>query len=371
MNKLNKYLSTIVIISIAVLTCAIVGGCSKSEPEEIVENNVERTIWLCPMAMDIAKNRAIVSDYIQVLTHPDDYYSEVFVNTKVLKLYIEALNRFTADDIQDLVDFTNAYDLEIAVEVGGIRMKVGQVDNTQIGVASAEFEFSTLNKLITAGGNVNYITSDHSLADYLTGRNHDLDDLGHEGIMGQMMEYFKYMQEQIPGLKVGTIESLGYFWVLGNRQYEATDKNLNRLDFENFMDMYTSVAEQHGVVLDHFHIDFGMHDVQYDNGYGRILAVENYLKSKNVKSGFIAANAFHAGRQIPASDPQAASISAANLTIKYFEDYIKKGGAADDLILQRWQPYPTQLGSDLEPYTQMGIFNSIVKSIFFPNSNTN
>jgi hypothetical protein len=179
------------------------------------------------------------------------------------------------------------------------------------------------------------------------------------------MEYFKYMQVQIPGLKVGTIESLGFFWVLSNRQYQATDKNLNRVDFESFMDMYTSVAEQHGIVLDHFHTDFGMHDVQYDQGYGRILAVENYLKSKNVNSGFIGTNAFHEGRQTPDSDPQAASISAAQRTIKYFEDYIKAGGAADDLILQRWQPYPTQLGSDIEPYTQMGIFNSIIESDFF------
>ncbi|MFQ3325386.1 MAG: hypothetical protein ACI8YC_000013 [Salibacteraceae bacterium] len=368
MNKLKEYLSTIVNISIAVLMCAITIGCEKSEeilPEEIVENNIFKSIWLCPMPMDPARNRAIVTDYVQVITQPEDYYAEVFEHTKVLKLYIEALNRYTADDIQDLVDFTNAYDLEIAVEVGGIRMKVGQVANTQIGVASAEFEFRSLNKLITAGGNVNYISTDHSMAPYLTGRKHDLDDLGHEGIMGQMMEYFKYMQVQIPGLKVGTIESLGFFWVLSNRQYQATDKNLNRVDFESFMDMYTSVAEQHGIVLDHFHTDFGMHDVQYDQGYGRILAVENYLKSKNVNSGFIGTNAFHEGRQTPDSDPQAASISAAQRTIKYFEDYIKAGGAADDLILQRWQPYPTQLGSDIEPYTQMGIFNSIIESDFF------
>ena len=374
LNKLNKYLSTIVIISIAVLMSAMVGGCDKSEdihPEDIQENNVKRTIWVCPMPMDISRNRAIVSDYIQALTHPEEYYPKVFMNTKVLKLYIEALNRYTNDEIRALVKFTNTYELEIAVEVGGIRMKVGQVPNTEIGVKSAEFEIKSLNKFINVGGKVNYITSDHSMAPYLTGRKDDLENLSHEEIMGQMMEYFKYMQERIPGLKVGTIESLGFFWVLGNRQYEATDKSLNRLDFENFFDTYISVAEQHGVILDHFHIDFGMHDVEYDRDYGRIFAVENYLKSKDVNSGFIAANVFHAGRKIPANDAQTASISAAQLTIKYFEDYIKKGGKADYLVLQRWQPYPTLLGVENEPYTQMGIFNSIVSSSFFPETNGN
>lgn len=345
-----------------------ISSCSTSDkiiPDDILQQDVERTAWLCPHPMDITRNRAIVSDYIQALTNPKDYYPEVFMHTKVLKLYIEALNRYTNSDIQALVEFINANNLEVAVEVGAIRMKVGKVANTEIGVKSAEFEMKSLNKLINAGSKINYISTDHSMAAYLTGRKDDLESLTHEEIMMQMMEYFKYLQERIPGLKVGTIESLGYFWVLGNRQYKATDKTLNRLDFENFMDSYISVAEQHGIVLDHFHIDFGMHDVQYDRGYGRIIAVESYLKSKNVSSGFIAANAFHDGRQVPHSNPNVAAISAADNTAKYFEDYMKNGRKSDYLLLQRWQPYPILLGKENNPNTQMGIFNTIVNSEIF------
>jgi ribosomal protein S9 len=360
-------------VAIVAFLAIVVSGCNKSNTNPMAENpdppiDVTQTpCWLAPMAMDIDRNRAIVSDYIQVITHPEEYYPEVFKNTKVLKLYIEALNRYTDDDILALVKFANTYGLEIAVEVGGIRMKVGQVAATQLGVASAEFEFYSLNKLIKAGGKVNYITTDHSMAPYLTGRDTELDSFTIEEIMGQMMEYFKYMQEHIPGLKVGTIESLGFFWVKGNgRQYKATDQSLKRLDFESFFDTYLSVAQKNGVILDHFHIDFGYQDVAYDRDYGRILAVEKYVKSKNVKSGFIATNAFHEGMQIPSSDPEAAAISSANNTIKYFEGYIKAGGNSNYLILQRWQPYPSQLGNEKEPYTQMGIFNSIVSSSLFP-----
>lgn len=353
LNIVFNYLSKVVLFTIVAFLAVVVSGCDKSETNPMSENpdpiidETQTPCWLAPMAMDIDRNRAIVSDYIKAITHPVDYYPEVFKNTKVLKLYIEALNRYTDDDILALVEFSNTYELEIAIEVGGIRMKVGQVAATQTGVASAEFEFYSLNKLIKAGGKVNYITTDHSMAPYLTGRNTELDALTVEEIMGQMMEYFKYMQERIPRLKVGTIESLGFFWVMGNgRQYRATDQSLKRLDFERFFDTYLSVAQKKGVVLDHFHIDFGAHDVAYDGGYGRILAVEKYVKSKNVKSGFIATNAYHDGMQIPSNDPNAAAISSANNTIKYFEDYIKAGGNSNYLILQRWQPYPSQLGNE-------------------------
>jgi ribosomal protein S9 len=375
MTKLKKYFSDILLISIIILMSAIIGGCDKSDDEinskDSQTKNIENSIWLCPMPMDIEKNRVILSDYISVLTHPEEFYPNVFKNTKVLKLYIEALNRFTNEEILSLVEFTNKNELEVAVEVGGIRMKAGQVPNAEIGIKSAQFEMKSLNKFIDAGGKIDYITTDHSMAYYLTGRSDDLDELSNEEIMGQMMKYFKYIQERIPELKVGTIESLGFFWVLGDRQYEATDKSLKRLDFESFIDAYASVAEQHDVVLDHFHIDFGLHDVEFDGDYGRIFAVEKYLKSKNINSGFIAANAFHAGMQVPADDTQSASISASERTIKYFEDYIKKGGSSDYLILQRWQPYPTLMGEANKPYTQMGVFNSIVSSNFFPDTKRN
>lgn len=370
MISINKFVLKTFLIGLVIFLFTDVCGCNKSDeitPKDNQEKDVERTLWLCPMPMDITRNRAIVSDYIQVLTHPEDYYPNVFKNTKVLKLYIEAINRFSIDDIRAIVEFTNKNDLEIAVEVGGIRMKIGQVANTQIGVKSAEYEMKSLNKLINAGGKINYISTDHSMASYLTGRKDDLDEFTHEEIMEQMMEYFKYIQERITGIKVGTIESLGYFWVSGNRQYQATDKSLNRLDFESFMDTYASVAERHGVVLDHFHIDFGMHDVQYDKGYGRIYAVESYLKSKNISLGFIAANAFHDGRKIPQTNLDGATKSAAENTVKYFEGYMKNGGKSDYLILQRWQPYPLLLGREKNPYSQMGIFNSILSSTLLIN----
>lgn len=45
--------------------------------------------------------------------------------------------------------------------------------------------------------------------------------------MGQMMEYFKYMQKRIPGLKVGTIEMLGFFWVKGKGRHPDWVKRTN------------------------------------------------------------------------------------------------------------------------------------------------
>ncbi|MEN8155763.1 MAG: hypothetical protein ABFS10_02340 [Bacteroidota bacterium] len=365
--------SIVILLFSALIIISTISGCHRDDPDPDPEVVIPRTLWLCPMPFDQEINPAvnpeqyIVSDYVPTMTDPDSYYPEVFKSTKVLKLYIVTLMFIGDEDLKKLVDFANDNDLEIAVEIGGIRMMVGHVSNDQIGEKSAEYEFGFLNRILEAGGEVNYITTDHSMAHYLTGRNHDLDDMSHEEIIEQMMIYFTYMQERMTGLKVGAIESLGFFWVLGDRQYYATDASLSRLDFETYFDMYLSVAEQNGVVLDHFHIDFGMHDVEYDNGYGRILAVEDYVMSNGVHSGFIATNAFHLGTNLAHSDdPEAAAASSATRTVRYFDNYIKAGGKSDYFVFQRWHPYPLTMGSYDEPFTQMGIFHSVLTSSWFP-----
>ncbi|WP_430813794.1 hypothetical protein [Carboxylicivirga sp. RSCT41] len=354
------------LLAIVIVACGDADDTGINIPDDKppVINREGASIWLGPSPMDITTDRSITSDYIEVVTQPEKYYSAVFEETKVLKLYIEALNRYSAADIQALAYFANANSLEIAVELGGIRMAVGKTADSRIGLEAAIMEFSVLKKLLDVGGLVNYITTDHSMAPYLTGLDDALADLSQEQIMVQQMEYFQYMQERIPELKVGVIESLGWFWVNGDRQYEATSANLGRVDFESYFDTYLKVAEQEGIVIDHFHIDFGDHDIHYDGGYGRVLAVEDYVLSKGVNSGFIATNAFHNNFREEVTDPEKASREAAENTLDYFEGYMAVSGKSE-LILQRWQPYPILLGSDEEPYTQMGIFHSIVSSSYF------
>jgi hypothetical protein len=202
-------------------------------------------------------------------------------------------------------------------------------------------------------------------------------DLTMQDYMVQQIEYFKYMQEKIPGLKCGAIESLGFFWVKGDKQYQATRPDLKHLDFEYYFSEYVRIAKEMDFELDHFHIDFGMHDVEHDGGglgsphYGRVIAAEQYVKSKGVKAGFIAGNGFHDFAKYgqvgqPANDPDAADRSASERTLEFFEKYMQAGFKSDTLIFQRWQEYPRITGSENEAYSNFGIFKAMVESEWFP-----
>lgn len=362
-KNVNRLIASILVASTFITT----SSCTKNE-EEIRSNLNYHKIWMAPLPMNITEDRHILADFTEVVTNPEQYYPDVQKHTSVFKTYIEAFMRYTPEEVQQLADYSNKYNMEVAVEVGGIRTGVGHVPNNKIGIESAKFEYLFIKKFIDAGGKVNFITTDHSMADYLTGAKNDLADMTMEEIMGQQMEYFQYMQEQIEGLKVGTIESLGYFWVeASNKQYTATVASLARLDFDVFFDTYLSVAKNYDVTLDHFHIDFGAHDATYDEGFGRILTCENYIMSKNIDSGFIATNAFHIGNdKWSSSDPKSASISASKRALIFFEEYVKAGGKSNYLILQRWQPFPIEIGSQEDTYTQLGLFNSILTSKYFP-----
>ena len=134
-------------------------------------------------------------------------------------------------------------------------------------------------------------------------------------------------------------------------------------------------AEKANIPLDHYHIDFGMHDVEADGAseqrldYGRILRVEEYIQERGLSAGFIAANAFSSmeTEARAAEDPKPACESAAERTQRYFEGYRQAGGHSDYLILQRWQPHPAELGENEDtPLSQLAILKSIVSVVENP-----
>lgn len=321
-------------------------------------------IWVCPMPLN---NGTVKSDFIDMLTDKSKWPT-VFEKTTVIKLYIEQIAKTSTADLKRLGEFVTENKLAVAVELGGVRVAPVATPDDEIGVTAAQSEFLTLSKFILAGGRVDYITTDHALAEEITGRKDTRPEMTMQDYMKQQMLYFQYMQQQMPNLKVGSIESLGFFWIKGDRQYGATDPTLERVDFETYLDEYLRIAQETGITLDHFHIDFGMQDVEHDGGYGRILVAEDYVQSKGMKCGFVAANCFHKPMTTPAPDEEKASQSAAERTLQYFEGYMQAGGHSDYLLFQRWQPYPVPVGDENEPLSSFGIFKAMVESPYFPKA---
>lgn len=339
---------------------------------------VSDQIWVCPLPMDLTHKSRIMPDFVPIIVQKENW-PEVFGRTAVYKTYIEALGKFSDEELAALGRFVRENDLPVAVELGGIRMAAmrPEVADTAIGIESAKIEWPVLERFIRLGGRVEYITTDHALAEMMTGRNKRR-TLPREMLFDQMMLYFRFMREKIPGLRCGAIESLGFFTVEGTngRQYEQLDASLTRVGFEEYFDGYLAAAERAGVPIDHFHIDFGMQDVEADGGpsgldYGRVISVETYVQEKGVHAGFIAANAFSFPMTLTEAveDWQGACRSAAERTQRYFEGYMRSGGRSDYLILQRWQPYPIAVGENEDvPNSQLSIFKSLVTSPWFPGN---
>lgn len=339
---------------------------------------VSDKIWICPLPMDLTRKSCIMPDFIPTITQKTNWPT-VFGRTAVYKTYIEALGKFSDEELAVLGRFVTENHLPVAVELGGIRMAAVRpaVADEDIGVESARIEWPILERFIALGGRVDYITTDHALAEMMTGRNKQR-ALPREMLFDQMMQYFTFMREKLPELRCGAIESLGFFTVEGTngRLYQQLDPSLIHISFEEYFDGYLAAAQRAGIPIDHFHIDFGMQDVETDGGadgldYGRVISVETYVQERGVQVGFIAANAFSVPMTLTEAvdDWQGACRSAAERTLRYFEGYMRAGGRADYLILQRWQPYPIAVGTDEDaPYGQLAIFKSMVTS---PWMNTN
>lgn len=344
-----------------------VSGETQSQPiSKPVKPEGKNMIWLAPKSIDYTTGM-VMDDFVDKITDASNW-STLLQQTRVLKLYIQQLYTTPEADLKRIADFVREQGLLVAVELGGIRVAPqGSLPN-RIGVVAAAVEYRHLKTFIDNGGRVDYITTDHALAANITGRTADFPQLDMEGLMRQQMEYYRYMTERIPQLKVGAIESLGFFWIkAGDRQYQFTDSTLPiRVDFEVYLSEMVRIAKEYSITLDHFHIDFGYHDVKYDKGYGRILATEDYIHSLGLDSGFIAANAFHAALDYPTSNEAAADRSAYEETLEYFEGYIKAGGHSDYLLFQRWQYYPIAVGTGQDKYTNMGIFKAMLDSKWFP-----
>ena len=327
---------------------------------------MKKTIWVCPKGIDFTTAHVPV-DFTDTVTD-EACWPTVLPHTAVLKLYIQQLYSTPQEELERIGAFVQRNGLEVAVELGGARMAPAGTPGHLVGLMAAEREYPYLANFIHAGGRVDYIPTDHSLAENLTGRLVSYPDLDRQGLIRQQMVYYRYVMDKIPGLKVGAIESLGFFRIKGaDRQYEQTDPTLPiKLDFETYLTELVSLAKEYGITLDHFHIDFGYHEMLSDGGFGRHLATEDFVHSLGLDCGFIAANAFHEKMDWPAADVAEANRSARERTLKYFEGYMLAGGHSDYLVFQRWQQYPYVTGPETEKYSCLGIFKGLVDSPYFP-----
>ena len=101
-----------------------------------------------------------------------------------------------------------------------------------------------------------------------------------------------------PDVKIGMIESLGYFSITGGdgHAYQTTSPaDIYPIDFKEFMEVMQQKLAAVNIELDHFHIDYSYQDCVFDAGkrgrkgldYNRAIGAEKIIKSMGVQSGII------------------------------------------------------------------------------------
>lgn len=374
-----------------VLVLAILALCCRLSlaAEATTQRDLDR-VWVGPSPFvqvehtPTSFSRELRGDFVPILCAANGWPS-LLSRTDVFKSYVMLLPKaplpekaepeLTDADLRRLLVMVRENDLKVAFETGGLRLhKALQGREDQAGEWQAESELRLLHRWLDAGGRIDYLTTDHAVMMNLRGLGFPgpgLDPnrsskLTVEELTDELVDYFLVMKREIPGVRFGAIESLGYFHVRGTdgHQHQATDPQLPHCDFEQFFDRLLKQMAKQDLKLDHFHIDFGYMGVAHDGradgtlDFGRILAVERYVQSRGVKVGVIF-NAFH-DRKNKNLTSEAASRQARERTLAFAEGYRKAGGNAEHLVVQTWHPYPDRTGPEDDPLTVLGVARDVL-----------
>lgn len=339
-------------------------------------------VWVGPRPF--VKGRTLRPDYYSTLIHPDQWPT-VLAHTDVFKSYLMILPpdplpgqtgpQLTDAQLGRLAHFFRSRGIKVAFEVGGIRL-YGDWPVSELGRLTAQTELKYLRRWLRVGGTIDYLTTDHAVmgiagAPYMHKVPRLTAPVPLEKAIEQQVDYFAAVSRAIPGVKLGAIESLGFFEVEGpgRKIYHRTVASLPKVRFAHYLDLLLAAMKRRGLKLNHFDVDFGYSGALYDGGgkkldYGRILGVEHYCQSHGVRCGIIF-NAFH-DRSVKNPDPAVASRQAHDRTLAYFRGYVAAGGKCNDWVIQTWQPYPNETGPEDKPDTVLNIARDIVDDPAFP-----
>ncbi|MFQ3326041.1 MAG: hypothetical protein ACI8YC_000675 [Salibacteraceae bacterium] len=308
-------------------------------------------------------------DYLPTFSNTENW-DTVLSQTDCIKLMFHPLTqRYDNASRQKLANLIQETGREVLVELGGSRMEGGIKRNgDQAGEFAAKHDQKHLQKwLDTPGARLDAITTDHSMMWYVREMTPQQIDL----LIQEHLDYIEAMQKWKPGLKVGFIESLGYF-KFAEGGYHQTSAVLPFFEFTAFMTELMTEANKRGIVIDHFDIDFGLRGIVRDSyganqfhrwneienlDYGRILKAEQVCRDLGLNVGVIfnellSNPLYEAGKY---ATQEEADSDCALRNIEFIRGYLEAGGRPNRLVFQSWTMNPTRTGPESDSDSFLGI----------------
>jgi len=378
-----KNISQLFKVLSASLVCGVtLAGCTAER-----KSSDSLNIWYGPGSINTV-DRTLRSDFIEQVTNTENWPT-VYNNTVVFKQFIETMypkkGFYSDEQLKKMADFVNKAGLKTAFEVGALRWTP-----RNYGPGSAERharrEIQVLQRWVKAGGKIDYLTTDHAVM-WNVGRvlqgskpmaKYENSDWRY--VMGEVVKSLDLIHKAFPEAKIGIIESLGYFSVVGidGKKLETTDPLcIYPIDYKEFIVTFRDKLKKVGITLDHIHVDFSYQDCKFDGGetktldFNRILGAEKVVKDLGISSGIII-NAFDdpsylaVTSQTKIEKPKNVAVltrSAIKNSKEYLQGYLKAGGNPDLWIFQRWMPYPDVTGPETVPETDMGLTKLLLEQL--------
>lgn len=333
----------------------------------------EQEIFACPHPWDTSQGAWIPVDGINEFYCNTDTWQEGLSKITGLKHYQNEFNPLWRFDLQKEVEITNTNCLKTSVEIGGQRSADYRKEWSDTGEKAAEAEIALFNNWTKLGGTIEYFTGDHaimmnlfSVSDYTKGLYYQM--------IRQQMKYFKRLQQDFPNAKFGLIESLGYFNLTtpDGYTYKQTARLSDVWDFEEFLDDVLDMADEYGVTIEHFDLDYGINGCEYDArirygdeykegmvDYNRVYAAQQYCRERGLRVG-ICFNDYIRNRAQPDVADEVYDKTAYDNYVRYFKEYQEIGDLPDKALIQCWDKWPIEVGPETKENTYLNILKDVL-----------
>lgn len=327
-------------------------------------------VVVCPRALEgDAGARRPRADYVEIFENPAAW-SNVYAKTDTAKFYLAMLDPRHELSLDRLVAMTQRKPLRVEFEVGGLRFANADAFSDQAGEDQAASELRALKRWTDAGGTIDAIATDHAIMHHLSMNHRDRNEFTGEkveaseatftmdALLRELMDYFVAVQKVHPNVRLGVIESLGYFHVKGRggRVYPTTDPRLPNWDFEEFLDNLLAAAKSRGVTIDFFDIDFGYIGSAVDSrrvkasrlDVGRTRAVMDIVRSKGLQVGLMLNDDGRFDAHYEKNHDRDRNRRAHKNTLAYWETCAKEKARPDRVLIQSWFDVPARTGPETE-----------------------
>ena len=331
-------------------------------------------VFACPHPWDTSAGAWVPVEGINEYWCDTESWKEGLSKITGIKHYMNEFNTLWGFDLQKMVNITNENCLKTCVEIGGARTANYRDSWSKTGEKAAESELALFNNWTKLGGTIEYFTGDHAIMMNL----HSVDDYTkglYYQLIREQMKYFKKLRESFPDAKFGLIESLGYFDLTTPEgyQYKQTARLSDIWDFEEFLDDVLDMADEIGVTIDHFDLDFGINGCEYDaknrfgDGYkegmldfGRVYAAQQYCRERGIAVG-ICFNDYIRNRAQQGVEDEVYNKLAHDNYVKYFNEYQQGRELPDKALIQCWDKWPVEVGPETKENTYLNTLKDVLK----------